>query len=238
MSTFETELERQLDDLAREVDPSGPERVLLGVRRTHRNRRLAKAAAFTAGIAVAAGAVIGLNTAGVIGEDDAGTTTVQAGSPKGDSATSGVRQPDGVFRPKEPGEPCDGARHARSPEELQRQTNVPVWTPASGRFTDAWTCGQTPVLLYEGIQISYQQGWENVDVDVKWRHMVDTRGGRIETILGRPAYVHPADDNGPRNGVLVVVDGTAIVTVSRPGVPVEKLVELTNSIELPPGLRR
>lgn len=240
MSTFETELERQLDNLAEGADVTGETRVLRGVTRVHRNRRRAKTAALAAGIAVAAGAVVGMNATGFLGgHDSAGTTTPRADNAHDRPLRPSISPHDGIVRPKEPGEPCDRAKHARSPEALQQQTRVPVWTPASGKFTDAWTCGSTPVLLYdEGIQLSYQQGWDNVDVETKWARLVKSDGGRIETVLGRPAYVHPSDARGPRNGVAVVVDGTAIVTVSKPGIPIERLIELTNSIELPPEHRR
>lgn len=66
MSTFETELERQLDNLAEGADVTGETRVLRGVTRVHRNRRRAKTAALAAGIAVAAGAVVGMRSKSVV----------------------------------------------------------------------------------------------------------------------------------------------------------------------------
>jgi len=64
MTTFENDLERQLEGLAQAADPAGQVRVMRGVKRADRNRRLGKVAAFAMGVAVAAGAVLVLNGSG------------------------------------------------------------------------------------------------------------------------------------------------------------------------------
>jgi hypothetical protein len=94
------------------------------------------------------------------------------------------------------------------------------------------------VLLYGGIEISYESGWAGIDVAKKWADLVRDYGGSVETVLGRPAYVHPADTNGPRNGVMVVVNDQLIRVIANPNVPIDQLVDLANSIQLPASLQR
>lgn len=250
MTTFEDELEARLEDLAHTADPAGESRVLRGVNRAGRARRRRKIAAFTLGIAAASGLLLSLNGLGVIGDRGPQTQTAQTGGERGhDPRADGI---GGV----QPGEPCPMAKHAPSVAALQQQTDVPIWEPANATLTDAWTCGDTPVLLYGQIQITYdddKQAWGNIDIEKKWADRVRDRGGRVETVLGRPALVTPADATGPptnrpvypdpadaagRVSVMVVVDGTLISTVAKGDVPVEKLIELTNSIKLPPSLAR
>lgn len=229
MTTFENELENQLEDLAQTVDPAGQTRVLQGVRRAGRRRRRAKVAAFATGIAVAAGVVFGLIGVGTIGAPDQGSHSAQPANGTLDEPVMGVPL-------AKPGEPCPMAKHAKSAAELN--TNRPFWTPANATLTDAWTCGKTPVLMYGEIEISYESGWDNIDVDKKWADLIRDRGGRIETVLGRPAWVRPADNISAYNNLMVVVDGTLIRALSKGHVPIDKSVELTNSIELPPSLKR
>lgn len=141
------------------------------------------------------------------------------------------------------------AKHADTVEELQ--TDMPIWTPADAALTDAWTCGQAPVLRYGTIQISFERNprtWGKIDIDKKWARTVRESGGRIETVLGRPAHVHLGDATGslPKpahatsyNSVKVVVHDTMIIVVATENdVPVERLVELTDSIELRPHLTK
>lgn len=201
------------------------------------------AAETSLGIATAAGLALGLNGLGIIGDTDQQTANAQ---------TAGERahppQREGVGLAVEPGEPCLMAKHAYSVAALQ--TDRRIWTPASATLTDAWACGNTPVLMYGKIQITYEPGWDNVDVDKKWASLAREQGGRIQTVLGRPALVRtpdtalpnpdapavpdPADATG-RVSVMVVVDGTRIGVSAKGDAPVEKLIELTNSIELPPS---
>lgn len=249
MTTFESDLERRLEDLAQTADPAGEGRVLRGVKRTERNRRRGKVAAFALGVAIAAVGVLSLNGLDVIGNPSQGNEAAQR---PGGAHTPSIG--DGR-RLVEPGEPCPMARHAKSVKDLK--TNAPIWEPANATLTDAWTCGSTPVLMYGQIQITYDwdpRVWGNIDVKAKWDRFVRDRGGRVETVLGRPAYVRsdktapptnlPPNEymhRGPgrgRNAVQVVVDGTLISTVAKDDVPLEKLIELTNSIQLPPALQR
>ncbi len=136
----------------------------------------------------------------------------------------------------EPGEPCLGAVHVARLDQLP--DSVPVWTPASTKFTDAWSCGSTPVVMFDDIQVSYEVGWSDIDVDQKWADMARDFGGEVQQILGRPAYVHPADNEGPRNSVSVVVDGVLIRVIAMADVPIDRLVDLTTSITLPKNLQR
>ena len=128
----------------------------------------------------------------------------------------------------EPGDPCPGARHSTTVGGLD--TTVPVWTAAKATLTDAWTCGDAPVLMYGGIQVAFEPGWEKVDARAKWTAMVDRSGGSVQTILGSPAWVHPADVNGRLNGVELVIAGTNITVLAKSDVPISDLVDLAKSL--------
>lgn len=154
---------------------------------------------------------------------------------------------DGMDVPDQgaPGEPCPMAKHANTIEELQ--TDDRIWASTSAMLTDAWTCdGGFPVLMYGTTQIIANPApglEEGPDIDKKWARSVRESGGRIETALGRPAWVHPAGATGslrrPEHGpsrshtsVHVFVDHTIIIVWStKNDVPVEKLIEMTNSLE-------
>jgi hypothetical protein len=150
-----------------------------------------------------------------------------ADRPVANAPASGRDQIDTV----EPGEPCPGARHASTIAGLA--SKVPVWAPAQAKLTDSWTCGDTPVLMYGAIQVSFEPGWEGVDEKQKWSEMARDYGGSVETVLGRPAYVHPATSDAPREAVNVVVGGTLVRLLAKDGVPIKNLVQLANSIRLP-----
>lgn len=195
-------------------------------------------AAFGAGVAVAVGIALGLNAFDVI---DAPKESVSKGTP--DVSGVPLARGDGIDVPRgdsigavEPGEPCEMAVHAKGVSGLR--TNIPVWPPANAIPTDAWTCGDTPVLLYGDVQITYEKGWTEFDHEKRFAAWVRDDGGRIETILGRPAYVHPADAVGPRNSVMVFVDEVMILATAKQNVPIEKLVRLVSSIQLPPERTR
>ena len=133
----------------------------------------------------------------------------------------------------EPGQPCPGAVHATSISSLL--TEARIWAPASGRPTDIWTCANTPVLLFGAVQISYETGWAGVDPAQKWTDMVRDYGGEVRTIQGRPAYVHAADASGPRNGVMLVVDGELIRLIAPATESISTVVDVANSLVLPPA---
>lgn len=130
-----------------------------------------------------------------------------------------------------PGEPCSMAVHAARIQDLR--TSTTIWPASDEEPTDAWTCGGTPVLLYDDVQVSYEGGWGAVDVPAKWASMVESSGGSVQTILGRPAYVHPADATGPRNGVMIVVGDQLVRLIAKPEVAIQRLVDLASTLDLP-----
>lgn len=137
-----------------------------------------------------------------------------------------------------PGEPCPMAKHADSIDV--------IWAPTNATLTDAWTCsGGFPVLMYGTTQVIANPVpglEEGPDIDKKWARSIRESGGRIETVLGRPAWVHPAGATGslwrPEHGpdrshssVRVFIDHTIIVVWStKNDVPVEELIEMANSL--------
>lgn len=130
----------------------------------------------------------------------------------------------------EPGEPCQGARHATSIAALA--TKIPIWVPQGERLTDAWTCGGVPVLMFGGVQVTYDAGYK-VDPKKKFAEMVVSDGGRVQTINGRSAYVHPADDRGPRNGVWFLIGEYSIGLTATPDVGIDRVLEVAGKLQFP-----
>jgi hypothetical protein len=220
----ENTLEDQLAQLTNSSVPDGSSENLLRrldvtTTRIRRRRRL---------IAFGAGSLMAATTVAVV---QAYTSNQNAPFvDAGPDGTAGSTQ-DLFSLAVEPGEPCPGAVHATQLTELV--TDVPVRLPAA-KVDDAWTCGSTPVLMFGDVQISYEEGWEGVDVKEKWADMAKQFGGDVQTVLGRPAYVHPADEDGPRNSVNVVVDGVLIRVLAGPKESIQHLVDLANSISPTP----
>lgn len=231
MSRFEEEVERQLMTYAEQADTGMEveERLIAGVRRlpARRTRRPQVTAAMGLGMAAAAAAIVGAATLG-----GAPSSTERPQTTEHDSdayiAGAGLGNVDG-FGFDKVGTPCPGARHAASVSKLQ--TSVEVLAPTAGTMTEAWTCGSTPVLMYTGIQISYEEGWGDVDLGQKWADMVSDYGGSVVDVNGHPAYVHPPTTDGPRSSVMFVVDGTLIRLLAEGDVPVDELVKLAGSIK-------
>lgn len=102
-----------------------------------------------------------------------------------------------------PGQPCPGAVHEEDAGRLEtgdqpRLFVVPVSIPdrAVATAQDAWTCGETasvPVIMYPGVQVSFEPGWEDVDGPSKFADMVRERGGQVLDLDGIPAYVNDGD---------------------------------------------
>jgi hypothetical protein len=136
--------------------------------------------------------------------------------------------PAGLVRP---GEPCSEAVHAKSPQELH--ADIPIYMPSdSYTLTDAWTCADTPVLLFGNIQVSYESGWEQVPVPDKWRDLAEDYGGHVDVISGRPALIQSSEETKDDNQVLVVVGDTLIRALALPDVPIGDLEALVASIDM------
>ncbi|MFL6024778.1 MAG: hypothetical protein ACJ72O_15680 [Marmoricola sp.] len=158
--------------------------------------------------------------------------------PRADQAATRHRQapprqaPKGDFLPiKDVGEPCDGARRVSSVAALV--TSLPVWQPTGEHLTDAWTCGNVPVLMYGGVEVSIDNGYAKVDPATKFPRMVATDDGRVQTINGRLAYVHPADARGPRNGVWILAGDYSIHVLAKPEVGIDRVLQVASEIHIP-----
>lgn len=199
-----------------------------------RHRLRGRLVAFGAGIAAAVLAVITLNMSGVIGERS--VTPPVNNRP----VSAGAADSDGVELESEPGEPCPGAKRHSLPE-LAALADVPVWMPNSTvasptTFDGAWTCigGNTPLLTFGPVMVSFESGWGDVDAQEKWTGMVEEFGeGRVETILGEPALVEPVTADAPKGQVLLIVNGDTLIRVLGDGsVPVSQLADVARSIDL------
>jgi hypothetical protein len=180
------------------------------------------------GMAAAAAAVVGLNATGVLGSSQQNSTPSATTQAPGQG--SGSDEPAGLVGP---GEPCPGAVHG-DPNSLA--TEIPIWLPAGDgerKVTDAWTCADTPVVVFGDIQISYEAGWADVDVEKKWAALAADYGGDVTTVLGRPGLVQSAEQTkGTNNQVLVVVDGTLVRVLSKSDVPINELLRLADSLDV------
>jgi hypothetical protein len=202
------------------VTPSVVGRSATGIRR----RRTVYA---VLGMAAAAAAVVGLNALGVLGSSQQDSTPAASTQVHGQG--SGSDGPAGLVGP---GEACPGAVHG-APNSLG--TEIPIWLPAGGepKVTDAWTCADTPVVVFGDIQISYEAGWTDVDVEKKWAALSADYGGDVTTVLGRPGLVQSAEQTqGTNNQVLVVVDGTLVRVLSTSDVPINELLRLADSLDV------
>lgn len=220
-STDTHDIERALEQMSAGVDAAGTTRVIERVNRSRRRRRLGS---FGAGAVAAALLVGGLSATSVL----SGSTHKD---PTAGGSSTATASRDDAYGLVEVGSPCPGAVHANTADGLR--TEVPVWTAKNAELTDAWTCGGTPVLMYGAIQISYERGWAEIDAAGEWKALASEDGGSVETILGRPAYVHPATEAGPRVGVMFVVNGTLVRLLANKDVSVDEVVKLAQSLDVP-----
>ncbi len=133
-----------------------------------------------------------------------------------------------------PGEPCFDAKPLPDDiEKIAEIVNVPVWGPTNQIITDAWRCGGTPVLMFDHIQVSYEDGWNAVDVEDKWEALIADYGGHIESLAGHQALVESSGDTGANNQVLIVHEGTLVRLLATPAVPITDLTALADSLKLP-----
>lgn len=134
-----------------------------------------------------------------------------------------------------PGEPCPNAVHSPL-TNLAAAAKQPIWLPSKlpSAVTDAWSCGRgsAPVLMFGNVQVSYEPGWANVDLDQKWADYIAEDGGYTTTVGGRTALVHEATDAAPNNEVMLVKGDTLIRLLSVRTVPITKLVNLAKSFDL------
>lgn len=133
-----------------------------------------------------------------------------------------------------PGEPCPGAVHSPI-AELSAAAKQPIWLPTSEepRVSDAWSCGvgSAPVLMFDDVQVSYESGWSDVDLDKKWAGYIAEDGGEVIDIGGYSTLVHEGTESAPNNEVMLVVQGTLIRLLSVRDVPIDQLVDLAKAMD-------
>jgi hypothetical protein len=180
-------------------------------------------------VALAAVALLaGVLTACGAGSDSS-TATVGDRSPLGGAnAAAG----DGI-PVVAPGTPCPMAVHG-DPVKLAALSRAPVYLPSDGsaQVTGAWRCGSTPVFMFDDVQLSFESGWDNVQISEKFEDLARDYGGSVETIQGLPAWVAPSSASASNDEVLMVKDGEAIKFLARGDVPIGHLMALANSLDL------
>lgn len=140
---------------------------------------------------------------------------------------------DGPLGVVPPGTPCPIAVHG-DPVELASLSDATVYLPSdgAGQVTEAWTCGDAPVFMFDDIQLSFESGWENVKIPEKFDALARDYGGTVEAIQGLPAWVAPSSSDAPNSEVLFVKDGAAVRLLAQQGVPIDDLVALASSLDL------
>lgn len=89
------------------------------------------------------------------------------------------------------------------------------------------------MLMYGAIQISYENGWKEIDSASEWKALASEDGGTVETVHGEPAYVHPATEAGPRVGVMFVVNDTLVRLLAGKDVSVDAVLKLAEQLDIP-----
>ena len=118
--------------------------------------------------------------------------------------------------------------------KLAALSQAPVYLPSDGsaQVTEAWRCGDTPVFMFDDVQLSFEDGWENVKIPEKFEDLAGDYGGSVETIQGFSAWVSPSSASASNDEVLMVKDGAAIRLLARGDVPIGHLIALANSLNL------
>lgn len=213
-----------LSSIADDVSSESVERVRSAVVTRPKPRVRGQAIAAIAGVAAAASVVFALNL---------------GGGPGGQATSTGPSTPgtDFISGDIKPGEPCPAARQLAL-DDLKAAGSPPVWMPshaaASARnLAGVFSCSGTPTLKFPHATISYEPGWNVADPAARWQEMAEQWGaGRVEIVLGRPAFVLEVGEMGPLGEVLVIVDNTAIRVHGDGTLPLKALVALTNSIDV------
>jgi len=140
---------------------------------------------------------------------------------------------DGPLGVVPPGTPCPNAVY-EDPSELAAVSDTPIYLPSDRavQVTQAWRCGNTPVLLFNDVQISFESDWGNVKIPEKFDALARDYGGSVEIIQGLPAWVVPSSEEAPNSEILFVKDGAAIRLLAQRGVPIDDLVALASSLDL------
>jgi hypothetical protein len=120
------------------------------------------------------------------------------------------------------------------PMKLAALSRAPVYLPSdeSAQVTEAWRCGDTPVFMFDDVQLSFEDGWENVKIPAKFEDLARDYGGSVETIQGLSAWVSPSSASASNDEVLLVKDGAAIRLLARGEVPIGDLIALANRLDL------
>ena len=123
------------------------------------------------------------------------------------------------------------------PMEIAAASEAPVYLPATGaaHITEAWRCADTPVFMFGDVQLLFESGWGNVEIQQKFQDLADDYGGSVETIQGLSAWIAPS---APDNEVLMVKDGTAVKLLAPGDVPIEQVVALAEALDLANPINR
>lgn len=217
MLTLEESIRRELKRMSENDDSAAEGRILERVRYRRRLRRRSYLA-LAAGLVVATGSLSALNVTGVLGGNS---------QPGTFPAVSDRNFPEVG---------CD--KRAGTPASVARESNVPVWLPdKAANVTDAWTCGPggVPWVQFGNIEIMYEPGWDDVNVEEKWAALANDPGDYVTSIREHPALVSPAGEPTPFGNygqVMLVVDGTLIRVRAPSDVPIQRLVGLARSLDL------
>lgn len=170
---------------------------------------------------------------GALAACGSGSNSTAASNGDQSQVSSAASEPEDGIGVVAPGTPCPKAVHG-DPLKLAAVSEAPVYLPRDGaeQVTGAWRCGDTPVLMFGNVQLSFESGWGNVQVPEKFDDLARDYGGSVETIQGLPAWVAPSSAAASNSEVLMVKDGAAIRLLARRGVPIGDLVALASILDL------
>jgi hypothetical protein len=83
--------------------------------------------------------------------------------------------------------------------------------------------------MFGDVQLLFESGWGNVEIQQKFQDLADDYGGSVQNVQGLSAWVVAAS---PNDGVLMVKDGTAIRLIADGDVPIKDLVDLAEGLDL------
>lgn len=234
---FESDLMRDLDALADEIDKTTEEQVDRRLRLYLRRRRIRfRVISAVAGATAAGFGVLALHAVGLVGSD-AGTEQAAGGG-----ASNGGLNPQspGITLPVKSGEPCFEA--VKYPvQEVARLAPTPIWMPNSEEASEknligAWICakaGPATLTFASHAEINFEPGWQGVDPEKKWSSFIDSWGtGQIQTISGIASLVDPPSEEAPRGEVAVISGDTLIRILGDGSLSADQLVDIARSIDL------
>jgi len=149
------------------------------------------------------------------------------------AAHSFTPSPDGIVKPRKLGEPCTPGQQVASIAALH--STVPIWAPDGEHLKGAWSCGHLPILWYGDAEVWFDGEAPPVP-SAFFADQVARVGGRIQTINGRMAWVHPADAAGEMSTVWIIAGKYSVTVVSTADGSSDRVLDIAREIHIPESI--